>query len=140
MQMKGFTRASLVGLALVASGLIGAFGVLASGGAEAQAGPAPATVAPAGSAPAPPWVRSDGTVDFSKMPATIGAVAVDGSPLRDASGREVQLPFRGLYGPSPNFAEQDRVAAQLRELQEADARRRGLAPPRAPDVRIQPVD
>lgn len=60
---------------------------------------------PSGPPPRPPWVNVDGTVDSSKMPATVPVVGPDGKPLKDAKGREVRVDPRSFEpGKAPSKA------------------------------------
>lgn len=58
-----------------------------------------------GPPPRPGWVRADGTVDQSKMPARVGVLGPDGRPQMDAEGRERTVDPRSLNplpaGPVP---------------------------------------
>lgn len=48
---------------------------------------------------APPWVRSDGTVDIEKLPECFEVVGADGQTVLDDSGEPLCIPSAELYAP-----------------------------------------
>lgn len=61
----------------------------------------PQSPAVAETVPPPPWVRADGTVDESRLPARIGVAGADGEPLQDGAGRYVTVDPRGTAPDMP---------------------------------------
>lgn len=44
-------------------------------------------------APRPPWVRPDGTVDMSAMPACVNIAGPDGEPIKGRDGKPLCVPY-----------------------------------------------
>ena len=82
---------SLTAVAGLAGGGIAISGIGASGGAALGSVPPPP--------PPPPWVRANGTVETSRMPAAVPLLGTDGQPLRNRAGRIVMVAPGG--GPPP---------------------------------------
>ena len=82
-QRKSVTAAAVI---LVGSGLGGVAAHIAS--------------AQVSSPPRPPWVRPDGTVHASKMPARVPVVDASGQLVADANGKLVMVPT-GFDNPGP---------------------------------------
>lgn len=66
----------------------------AAGQADDVAEPAP---------PLPPWVRSDGTTDFEKMPPRVPVAGPDGEILRNSDGSYVTVERPGPPPAPPPF-------------------------------------
>lgn len=85
------------------------------------------------------WARADGQIDCSRAPATMSIATYDGRILLDADGRQVQMP--SLTGCSasdtPEFAKAWTI--RVARLQEADARARGLDIPAPPQILVSPA-
>lgn len=84
------------------------------------------------------WRRDDGRVDCSTAPETMSIATFDGRILLDGAGREVRMP--ALTGcradETPELVRAWIIRATA--LQEADARRRGIAVPAPPETVVGP--
>lgn len=85
------------------------------------------------------WALPDGRIDCSRAPATMAIATYDGRILLDAAGRQVQMP--SLTGCSASDTPEFTRAWTIRvaKLQLADARARRLAIPDPPQVLASPV-